>query len=96
MPNEIHSCDKLPIGPLYSVGATSDKYFGQKTEKFPTDTPKMNLPEAIIIKSDDYDKMDPPITKKFVNKMHFHFPYSSNYPPLSAPIADPAIISTCI
>jgi len=40
----IQSCDKPPIGPLYSVGAVSAKYFGQNKENKPAEAPKSTLP----------------------------------------------------
>lgn len=49
MPNPIEKASKIPkvidiyvnapAGPLTSIGETSAIYFGQKTEKAPTETP---------------------------------------------------------
>ena len=44
IPNVIDICVKAPAGPFTSIGDTSALYFGQKTEKAPTETPYINLP----------------------------------------------------
>ena len=44
IPKVTHNYERLPIGPLYSVGATSARYFGQNNENAPAAAPNTNLP----------------------------------------------------
>ena len=44
IPKVIQSCDKPPIGPLYSVGEVSAKNLGQNSENKPAEAPKRTLP----------------------------------------------------
>ena len=46
IPKVTHNYERLPIGPLYSVGATSARYLGQNREKAPAAAPNTNLPPA--------------------------------------------------
>jgi len=79
---------------LYSIGATSAKYFGQNNEKAPAAAPNKNLPSAKSLKFEERQIIDPPSTRMFVSKMHFHLPMDKSGPPNKAARADPKIVIT--
>ena len=92
IPKVMASCGRAPIGPLYSIGATSVKYFGQKREKAPADAPKRKRPITNIGNESKMHITEPASTRILVKRIQFLLPMAISGPPKRAPAADPAIV----
>ena len=76
---------------MISVGATSEIYLGQNTEKPPAEKPYKNLPTKKQGQLETRVNPTPITIKKLFIIMQFHLPKYKKNPDAKAPIAEPRV-----
>ena len=94
IPKQIIIYERVPAGPLISVGEISKMYFEENTKNAPHEIPYINRLTYIDQNPISLKRgiIDPNITSKLQNIIHLRLPYFKNGPAQRAPIAVPAVV----